>query len=129
MHLQLQSLSGRDLRGQARPPLRQTALMSDSDQPQGSDHEKALAEPVFCGDRYRRFGELGPAEARRLSSDLKAAGSWGPMSKVGSVALAWRELAERLEEDGTATVAELKPDEAIQFARRLWVLPPPGGML
>ena len=95
----------------------------------GPNTSKALAEPVFC--RRSSTGpsaRSAPAEARRLSSDLRAAGSWGPMSKVGSVALAWRELAERLEEDGRprSRSSNLK---LIQFARRLWVLPPPGGLL
>ena len=103
--------------------------MPDEESRQQSEHARALSEPVFVGDEYKPFGQLGPADARRLNTELQAAGSWGPMSKVGSVAVGWRELADRLEEEGVDRVAELDPDAAVEFARRLWVLPPPGGLL
>lgn len=129
MHLHLPSLSGRGGGGQPLGQLRQTALMPDAESPQRSDHSRALAEPVFIGDEYRPFGELGPADARRLSSQLRSAGGWGPMSKVGSVAIGWGELAKLLEAEGAGTVSELDPTVVVEFARRVWVLPPLGGFL
>jgi hypothetical protein len=94
-----------------------------------SDLDRALAEPVFCSGAYRPFGQLGASEARALAAQLKAAGSWGPMSKVAGVAQGWSELAVLIEAVEAATVAELDPDQIVKMARRTWVLPPPGGLL
>jgi hypothetical protein len=101
---------------------------SEPDPPQAQVSE-ALAKPVYCGDAYKPFGELGAAEARQLAAELGAVGSWGPMSKVGSVSRSWQDLAEALEEAGADDVAGLVPDQVLSFAKRLWILPPSGGIL
>ncbi len=95
----------------------------------GGELGRALAAPVFCQGGYRPFGELGAAEARALAEQLRAAGSWGPMSKVAGVAQAWLQLAEAIEDGGRERVAELDCEQVLTFARRLWILPPPGGLL
>ncbi len=103
-------------------------MSADADPP-AVELREALAKPVYCGDSYTPFGELGAAEARRLSTELGSVGSWGPMTKVGSVSRSWQELAEAIEEDESNTVADLEPDQVIGFAKRLWILPPSGGIL
>jgi hypothetical protein len=103
--------------------------VAESADQSASDLDRALAEPVFCSGAYRPFGQLGAAETRALAEELKRAGSWGPMSKVAGVARGWSELAELIESEGAATVAELNPDQIVEMARRTWVLPPPGGLL
>jgi hypothetical protein len=111
------------------PPLRETEQVAEPADKSASDLERALAEPVFCSGAYRAFGQLGASEARALAEELKTAGSWGPMSKVAGVAQSWRELAEAIEESGRQRVGELGPEQVLIFARRLWILPPPGGLL
>ena len=96
--------------------------------PEAKLHE-ALAKPVYCGDAYIPFGELGVAEARQLGAELGSVGSWGPMSKVASVARSWQDLAEAIEKAGAEKVADLPADQTADFAERLWILPPGGGLL
>ena len=103
--------------------------MAESADQSASDLDRALAEPVFCSGAYRPFGQLGAAETQALAEELKRAGSWGPMSKVAGVARGWSELAELIESEGAATVADLNPDQIVEMARRTWVLSPPGGLL
>jgi hypothetical protein len=90
---------------------------------------EALAKPVYCGDSYIPFGDLRVTEARQLGTELGSVGSWGPMTKVGSVARSWQELADELEEAGAERVSDLPADQAAEFAERLWILPPGGGLL
>jgi hypothetical protein len=114
--------------GRRHRSLRQTGQVADSPN-SARDLDRALAEPVFCSGVYRPFGELGAADARALAEELKAAGGWGPMSKVAAVARSWSELAKLIETEGAATVGELDPAQIVELARRTWVLPPPGGLL
>jgi hypothetical protein len=93
------------------------------------ESEEALAKPVSCDGEYRPFGELGPAAARRLGEELRSTGGWGPLSKAAGVAQAWQELAEEIENGDGEQVRDLAPERVVEFARRLWVLPPPGGFL
>jgi hypothetical protein len=90
---------------------------------------EALAKPVYCGDTYIPFGELGVPQARQLGAELGSVGSWGPMSKVGSVARSWHDLAETIEKAGAEKVSDLPAAQAVDFAERLWILPPGGGLL
>jgi hypothetical protein len=93
------------------------------------DEQDPLATPVFCDGEYRPFGELSAADARRRGEELAEAGSWGPLAKVAGVANAWRELAGLMEAGGVARVADLEREQALAFARRLWVVPPRGSLL
>lgn len=95
----------------------------------GEDQDDPLATPVFCAGAYKPFGEIGIADARSRAEELGEAGSWGPLAKVAAVASAWMELADRMKVDGVTRVADLDRDQAIAFARRLWVVPPRGSLL
>jgi hypothetical protein len=90
---------------------------------------EALEKPVYCGEAYVPFREIGVAEARQLEAELGSVGSWGPMTKVGSVARCWGELAEAIEKAGAGKVGELDSRQVLDFAERLWILPPGGGIL
>ncbi|MEZ5076730.1 MAG: hypothetical protein R2725_04745 [Solirubrobacterales bacterium] len=94
-----------------------------------TDAEKALAVPVFCAGAYKPFGELTAAEARARSEEIGEAGGWGPLSRAAAVALAWRELAEAMRADGAATVGALDSEATLEFARRLWIVPPRDSLL
>lgn len=89
----------------------------------------ALEEPVYCDGAYKAFGEITTEDARRRAEELGEAGSWGPLARVAGVAMAWRELADRIEASGASRVAELEREQALAFARRLWVVPPRGSLL
>ncbi|MDX6602159.1 MAG: hypothetical protein QOF13_1361 [Solirubrobacterales bacterium] len=84
---------------------------------------------MSCDGAYKPFGEMTVADARSRCEELGEAGSWGPLSKVAGVAVAWRELAEEMNRSGVTTVAALEADKALDFARRLWVVPPRGSLL
>lgn len=106
--------------------MRKTEVVAEEPKAEVRD---ALAKPVYCGEAYIPFGELGAAEARQLGAELGSVGSWGPMTKVGSVARSWQELAEAIEAAGAEKVADLPADQAADFAERLWILPPGGSLL
>jgi hypothetical protein len=95
----------------------------------GEGERNALEVPVFCDGAYKPFGEIGVADARLRCEELGEAGSWGPLTKVAGVAIAWRELAEEMNRAGASTVADLDRETALGFARRLWVVPPRGSLL
>lgn len=83
-----------------------------------------LTRPVHINGADMPFGEVTAADARAMAAELKAAGSWGPMAKVATIAQGWAELAGTLEDGGAATVAGLDAEAAVQAARKVWVLPP-----
>ena len=88
-----------------------------------------LTVPVSCDGAYKPFGEMTVADARLRSEELGEAGGWGPLAKVAAVALAWRELASAMTRNGVTTVAALDRPTALEFARRVWVVPPGGSLL
>ena len=45
------------------------------------------------------------------------------------MARSWQDLAEAIEKAGAEKVADLPADQATDFAERLWILPPGGGLL
>ncbi len=94
-----------------------------------SEAEKVLEAKVSCDGEYKAFGAITVADARRRSEELREAGTWGPLAKVASVALAWRELASEMTGSGAATVADLEPERTLDYARQLWVVPPRGSLL
>jgi hypothetical protein len=91
--------------------------------------ERVLAEHVFAGGRSTPFAELTADEVRERPSELKAVTGWGPTAKVGSVAMAWSELARLMEQSNAGTVGDLDPGAVAQRAEKLWVVPPGGGLL
>jgi hypothetical protein len=97
--------------------------------PAQPDAAAVLAEPVFAGGRSKPFAELTAAEVRARADELKAASGWGPTAKVGSVALAWSELARLMEDTDAATVADLDRDAVTERAQKLWIVPPGGSLL
>jgi hypothetical protein len=93
------------------------------------DPDTVLRERVFAGGASKPFAELTAAEVRARADELKAATGWGPTAKVGSVALAWSELAGLMERTGALTVADLDRDAVAERAEKLWVVPPGGSLL
>ena len=94
-----------------------------------ADPDAILAEPVFAGGRSKPFADLTTAEVRARADELKSATGWGPTAKVGSVALAWSELARLMETTGAQTVADLDRAAVSERAQRLWIIPPGGSLL
>jgi hypothetical protein len=88
-----------------------------------------FARPVHAGGADKRFGELTVGDVRAHAAELRSAAGWGPTARIATVAQAWRELAEHMAQAGAATVADLGPQTAAEFAERLWVLPPGGSLL
>jgi hypothetical protein len=97
--------------------------------PAKPDPSTILAEPVFAGGRSKPFAELTTHEVRARAEELKAATGWGPTAKVGSVAMAWSELARLMESTGATTVADLDPAAVSERAQKLWIVPPGGSLL
>ena len=93
------------------------------------DTAAILAEQVFAGGRSKPFGELTRAEVEERAAELRSATGWGPTARVGSVAAAWRELANLMAERGAETVGELPGEELEARAGKLWVVPPGGTLL
>jgi hypothetical protein len=89
----------------------------------------ALRRPVYAVDGYKPFGEFTIADVKTRADELTAATGWGPTARVASVARAWSELARTMSSAGAATVADLGPVRAVEFARRVWVVPPGGSLL
>jgi hypothetical protein len=93
------------------------------------DPAVVLEERVFAGGESKRFAELTAAEVAGRAQELREVTGWGPTAKVGSVALAWAELARHMEERGAATVGDLEPGAVAERAERMWVVPPGGSLL
>ncbi len=90
---------------------------------------EALASKVDVEKTGVPFGDLTADDARAQGQRLSDVGTWGPLQRVAKVAHAWKLLAAQLERDGTATVRELPGADVIEHAERLWVIPPPAGMI
>ena len=95
----------------------------------GVSQPDALQRPVYATDGYKPFGEFTLADVRARAGELSSATGWGPTARVAAVARAWSELARAMAASGAATVADLGRDEATEFARRAWVVPPGGSLL
>ncbi len=100
--------------------------MTDSQQQQ---LEQVLAQQVFSGSSNVPFGEMTRDQTRERADELGSAVGWGPTARVAGVATAWRELAMAMERSDAGKVADLPPDVVLQFAPRLWVVPPGGSLL
>ncbi len=88
-----------------------------------------LTRTVFLNGENKPFGQFTLDDARVRASELTAATGWGPTARVASVARGWSELARAMESAGAATVADLDPETAADFAARLWVVPPGGSLI
>jgi hypothetical protein len=101
--------------------------MTDSEQqPQLA---RILAQTVFIRGANVPFGELTADDARARADELRAAVGWGPTARIAPVAMAWRELAMTMERTTAPAVSDLASDVLVQFAPRLWIVPPGGSLL
>jgi len=91
--------------------------------------EDLLARPLRAGDEDKTFGEVTLDDARAMAADLKAKVGWGPTAKVATIARGWDELGRVMNQREVATVAELDGETVIEFAKKVWVLPPYDQML
>jgi Fe-Mn family superoxide dismutase len=105
------------------------AVQSRYDAVPRQDVSDVLIRNVSIAGVERIFGELTIDDARLQASELKALQGWGPMAKVGSIARAWTELAQTLDQRGATTVADLDPTVVISAATDLWIIPPGRGMV
>ena len=91
-----------------------------------------LARPVAApGGREngsKPFGAFTLAEVRARAAELSSVVGFGT-ARVAAIARGWSELARAMEAAGAAFVAELEPETAAEFARKLWVVPPGGSLL
>ena len=98
-----------------------------------NDSEKQLAQilaqQVYSGTANVPFGEMTLNQIRERADELGSAVGWGPTARVAGVATAWRELAMAMQRAGADKVADLDPGAVLEFAPRLWVVPPGGSLL
>jgi hypothetical protein len=94
-----------------------------------TDPAAVLAQLIHAGGRTKPFGDVTVEEVRDRAGELRVATGWGPTARVGAVARAWAELAQRMEQEGARTVADLDPASIREQAERLWVVPPGGSLL
>jgi hypothetical protein len=96
-----------------------------------SDHDP-LARPVAAPGESataKPFGEFTLADVRARAAELTSLVGFGPTARVAGVARGWAQLARAMDAAGADRVADLAPAEAVEFARRLWVIPPGGSLL
>lgn len=90
---------------------------------------RALEAEVYDGEGYRPFGELTEEDARGRATELKSLMGFGPTMRVRPVAMAWVELAKLMAERNAATVADLDEPTINDYARKLWIVQPSGGIM
>jgi len=100
--------------------------MTDSQQQQ---LEQVLAQRVFSGTANVPFGEMTRDQIQERADELGSAVGWGPTARVAGVASAWRELTMAMERSEAGKVSDLDPEVVLEFAPRLWVVPPGGTLL
>lgn len=101
-----------------------------TDAPDPARLAEALSSRVDVGGTGVPFGDLTAEDARAQAQRLADVGTWGPLQRVVKVAQAWKLLAAQLKRDGAAaTVRDLPPGDVIEHAERLWVIPPPEGLI
>jgi hypothetical protein len=89
----------------------------------------ALEQPVYASGGYKPFKEFTLQDVQSRAAELTAATGWGPTARVAGVARGWSELARAMQAAGAAAVADIDHDLAVDFARRLWIVPPGGSLL
>jgi phosphoribosylglycinamide formyltransferase-1 len=90
---------------------------------------EALASKVDVDKTGVPFGDLTAEDARAQGQRLTDVGTWGPLQRVAKVAHAWKLLAAQMERDSAAAVRDLPGADVIEHAERLWVIPPPEGLV
>jgi hypothetical protein len=94
--------------------------------------EDPLTRPVAApGGRdsgSKPFGAFTLTDVRTRAAELSSVVGFGT-ARVAGVARGWSELGRAMEAAGACTVAELEPERAAEFARKLWVVPPGGSLL
>ena len=100
--------------------------MSASPKPNAED---VLSTRVHASGGAKPFGELTAQEVSARADELRAATGWGPTARVGSVAMAWGELARLMDGAHAETVADLDHAVVAERAERLWIVPPGGSLL
>ena len=100
-----------------------------ADAPDPARVEAALSSEVDVGGTGKPFGELTAENARAQAQRLSDVGTWGPLQRVAKVAYAWKLLAAQMDRDGLTVVRDLPPADLVEHAERLWVIPPPEGMV
>ena len=90
---------------------------------------EALASKVDVGGTGVPFADLSADDARAQGQRLSDVGTWGPLQRVAKVAQAWKLLAAQMDRDGAGTVADLPGADVVEHAERLWVIPPPEGLV
>jgi len=90
---------------------------------------RARAGTVHIRGEDRPFAELTADHARAQASELKDAGTFGPLQRVAKVAMAWGELARLMDRAGAATVGDLDDETLVLWAERVWVIPPEEGLI
>ncbi len=91
------------------------------------DAEAILAREVFIRGANRPFGELTVEDVSSRAQELRDAVGWGPTIRVAPVAQAWRELAERMRQEGAASVAAITAERLVELGPRLWMVLPGTG--
>lgn len=91
--------------------------------------DAALSSRIGSGSGATIFGEMTAADARVRGEGLSEVGSWGPLQRVAKVAMAWKMLAAQMDRDGVDIVKELEPADVLEYAERLWIVPPEEGMI
>ncbi len=84
---------------------------------------------MYTGESYKPFGELTADDARALAEEIGGHSGGGLEKHIAPVAMAWRELAKRLEQRDVASIAELDLDEARRAAESVRVVPQGGSWL
>lgn len=100
-----------------------------ADAPDPARVEEALTSKVDVGGTGVPFGDLTAEDAKAQGQRLTDVGTWGPLQRVAKVAHAWKLLAAQMERDDATTVRDLPPADVIEHAARVWVIPPPDGMV
>lgn len=90
---------------------------------------RALEAKVYDGESYRPFGELTEEDAKGRAAELKSLMGFGPTMRVRPVAMAWVELAKLMGEREARTVADLDETTIADYARKLWIVQPSGGIM
>jgi hypothetical protein len=91
--------------------------------------EDILARTVFDGTTDKPFGAFTLADVQARAQELSAAVGFGPTARVAGVARGWSELGRTMAGAGADRVGDLDAEVAVEFARKLWVVPPGGSLL
>lgn len=93
------------------------------------ESSRALEAKVYDGEAYRPFGQMTAEDAQGRAAELKSLMGFGPTMRVRPVAMAWVELTKLMAERGAATVADLDEQTVVDYARKLWIVQPSGGIM